>query len=284
MAEQQAFDPTQHLILLKGKQYLEVRYRIQWFRSDYPEGRIETEIHSYSEREAVIKASVTAMRDGVVMGFASDYGSETPQDFGDFLEKASTKAIGRALGALGYGTQFCDDHEFGADQGKVVDSPVYRPTPVNRQEQQYPQQVRPTVTSNTDEATERQVALIQSIARDQKITSQALAAKLEADFGADIYTLTKKQASSIIEELKAQPRTQTQGQTSGYANSGEPAPATQPQKNRIHMLWINAGLPTEEGSKHAAFREAMGYEWEAMTKKDASAFMDMIEAGQIPPF
>src|SRR5581483_1538041 len=34
--------------------------------------------------------------------------SETATDFGDFIEKAETKAIGRALNALGYGAQFTE--------------------------------------------------------------------------------------------------------------------------------------------------------------------------------
>ncbi|HKG29607.1 MAG TPA: hypothetical protein VKB01_10775, partial [Thermomicrobiales bacterium] len=39
---------------------------------------------------------------------ATGYGSETASDFPDFIEKAETKAIGRALNALGYGAQFGD--------------------------------------------------------------------------------------------------------------------------------------------------------------------------------
>ena len=57
-------------------------------------------------------------------GSATGWGSESSGDFRDYLEKAETKAIGRALAALGFGTQFCPDFEFGAAAGRVVDSPV----------------------------------------------------------------------------------------------------------------------------------------------------------------
>ncbi len=44
-------------------------------------------------------------------GRATGYGSEAQADFADYIEKAETKAIGRALAALGYGTQFALDFE-----------------------------------------------------------------------------------------------------------------------------------------------------------------------------
>ena len=53
---------------------------------------------------AIFKATVTLPTGGKATG----YGSETASDFPDFIEKAETKAIGRALNALGYGAQFGD--------------------------------------------------------------------------------------------------------------------------------------------------------------------------------
>src|SRR5262249_37755736 len=51
------------------------------------------------------------------------YGSESAKDFGDFAEKASTKSLGRALLALGYGTAFAPEMDEGE---RVVDAPVER--------------------------------------------------------------------------------------------------------------------------------------------------------------
>ena len=60
-------------------------------------------------------------------GSATGWGHETAGGFEDYLEKAETKALGRALAALGYGTQFCEDFESGAsdadDGGRACPNP-----------------------------------------------------------------------------------------------------------------------------------------------------------------
>jgi hypothetical protein len=125
MTEARAFDPSQHLSLISGNEYLEVKWRLVWFRAEHPNGQIDTEMISYQNNTAIFRATVrTVSEDGAVLGSATGHGMEDAQGFGDFLEKAETKAIGRALAALGFGTQFCQDHEFGAANGRVVDSPV----------------------------------------------------------------------------------------------------------------------------------------------------------------
>jgi hypothetical protein len=60
------------------------------------------------------------------------YGSESAKDFADYAEKASTKSLGRALLALGYGTAFASEMDEGA---RVVDSPVVRREPMQRDRQ-----------------------------------------------------------------------------------------------------------------------------------------------------
>src|SRR3954470_24146216 len=115
------FDPSKYLVNLNGRgEYLEVKWRLLWLRTEHPEATIETELVRLENHDAVFKARVSIPNGGSATG----YGSESAGDFRDFLEKAETKAIGRALAALGYGTQFCPDHEFGAAMGRVVDSPV----------------------------------------------------------------------------------------------------------------------------------------------------------------
>lgn len=140
MASNGGFDPAKHLTNLKGKDYLEVKWRLFWLRDDAPESQVRSEHVMINENIAVFHATVTRIVDGEVKGVGEGYGSETPRDFGDYIEKAETKAIGRALGALGYGTQFCDDHAFGADQGRVVDAPVERrnPPPAERRQNEPP--------------------------------------------------------------------------------------------------------------------------------------------------
>ena len=106
----QPFDPERYLVKLKGKDYLEVKWRLRWFRLENPNGLIKTELieHYPAEGLAVFRCQVYGQNGGEAWG----WGQETRADFTEYLEKAETKAIGRALGALGYGTQFTDDFDF----------------------------------------------------------------------------------------------------------------------------------------------------------------------------
>ncbi len=116
-----AFNPVEHLSKLQNKEYLEIKWRIAWFRDKYPQGSIETTLlHIDLEKQiAVFKATVKDTEGGIGEG----HGSETVKDFRDFIEKAETKAIGRALAVLGYGTQFAPEIEEGE---RIADSPVER--------------------------------------------------------------------------------------------------------------------------------------------------------------
>jgi len=71
---------------------------------------------------AVFKATVCDGKGGSATGTKT----ENAASFADYLEKAETGAIGRALVALGYGTQFTDDLD---EDERVVDSPVERKAP-----------------------------------------------------------------------------------------------------------------------------------------------------------
>jgi hypothetical protein len=102
------FDPQPHLIKLprkvKGRatghyttvydDYLEVKGRLCWFRDRYPHGVIET-----------------------------------AAEFADYCEWAETRALGRALAALGIGTQFVGQDLTEGDH--VADAPVRPPAATN---------------------------------------------------------------------------------------------------------------------------------------------------------
>ena len=112
------FNPNEHLMDLKGKQYLQVMWRLVWFRDEKPGWCIDTNMESLSDTHAVFSAKIM---DECGVQKASGYGSESLKDFRDFIEKAETKAIGRALAMLGYGTQFAPELDEGE---RIVDSPV----------------------------------------------------------------------------------------------------------------------------------------------------------------
>lgn len=118
------FDPNPHVMKLKGKDYLEVKWRLVWFRSDHPAESgwaIITEAQDVQDNSARFMARVVDPEGRTV---ATGTKTETKAGFGDFVEKSETGAIGRALALLGYGTQFCGEELDEAT--RIVDSPVDR--------------------------------------------------------------------------------------------------------------------------------------------------------------
>ena len=128
------FNPNEHIIQIKSDQavrdYLPVQWRLVWFRSLCPEGTIVTEIiHLDLDRDTeeeifvwnnekrrsekvvkhakglvIFKATVSDGKGAIATGIKM----EKAASFSDWLEKAETGAIGRALAGLGYGTQFTE--------------------------------------------------------------------------------------------------------------------------------------------------------------------------------
>jgi hypothetical protein len=141
------FNPNDHLIQLRSregaKDYLPVQWRLVWFREQCPQGTIMTEevvvdLDREVEEEAFVWNNQTRKSDKVMKhargyarfkaivtdgkgGSATGTKSENAASFPDYIEKAETGAIGRALAALGYGTQFAPEMD---EAHRIVDSPV----------------------------------------------------------------------------------------------------------------------------------------------------------------
>jgi hypothetical protein len=100
--------------------YLEVKWRLVWFREKSPHGTLSTAFHTldWAQGLAICQATVT---DGEG-GSATGTGTETRKGFEDFVEKAETRAIGRALAVLGIGTQFVGEEL--NELPHIVDAPV----------------------------------------------------------------------------------------------------------------------------------------------------------------
>ena len=138
------FDPTPYLRQLQvrgrggGADYLDVKWRLLWLRTEHPDAEIVTELVQHDPQMAIFKATVSVPTGGKATG----YGSETASDFPDFIEKAETKAIGRALNALGYGAQFGDfqrSEELGSERGAEPPgrqlAPAARPVALPRRDE-----------------------------------------------------------------------------------------------------------------------------------------------------
>lgn len=183
------FDPRGYLVRINGRgEYLEVKWRLVWLRSAHPDAQIATELVRGVDDYALFKATVVIPGGGMATG----WGSETAGDFRDFLEKAETKAIGRALAALGFGTQFCDDHNFGGSDNRVVDSPI--DPPVRRSGS--------SGTAQVVQATERQIRFMRAIADEAGLDDAELESWSQEMFGMAVGVLNRRDASALIEALQ----------------------------------------------------------------------------------
>lgn len=200
-----AFEPAKYLVNINGRgEYLEVKWRLLWLRTAHPDAVIETELVHLRDHEAIFKARVSIPGGGAATG----WGSETANDFRDFVEKAETKAIGRALAALGFGTQFCQDHEFGAADGRIVDTPVdINATRARRSASAAAgvggdQAPAAQAAGNTQRATERQVKFIYAIAREAGLDEAELGDWSQELYGMPVDELNRRDASALIEALQ----------------------------------------------------------------------------------
>ncbi len=191
------FNANDHLMQIKNRNgsadYLPVQWRLVWFREQCPEGSIETEmLHLELDRETeeegyawnnetrrsekVIKrANGLAVFRAVVKdgkgGIATGTKSEKAASFPDYIEKAETGSIGRALAALGYGTQFAPDLD---EQHRIVDAPVDRSTPATDGNGQKPlASVRSATVGSNSKAngTTVEEGATDAPATDQQLTS-----------------------------------------------------------------------------------------------------------------
>lgn len=110
------------LINLKGKAYMQVAHRLVWFVEENPQYRIETDIPVQTGDSATARVTIKVFDGtGNLVRQAQDWKTESKAHFTDFLEKAVTGAMGRALSQLGYGTAYALAD---LDEGeRIVDAP-----------------------------------------------------------------------------------------------------------------------------------------------------------------
>ncbi len=215
-----AFNPSDYFMTITRRQkqpdgsfvyvdnkYLQVRDRVLWFRHDHPTGQIVTEILSEPGVEpAVVQATVTFTGLDGEQARGTGLGQCDKARWSDWLEKAETKAIGRALAMIGYGTQFALELDEEEDDPLIVDAPVE-----SRKSRQASESTParsngsngPAMTNPGAPATDNQLRFIANLGKDLKLDSSGLdMASAELFGGVLIDSLTKGQASEFIEQLK----------------------------------------------------------------------------------
>lgn len=179
---QQPFDPNQYISKVKGRDYLEVKWRIHWMREEHPDAILETDLVSHESGRAIMSARVTFPNGASATG----WGSETIETSEAYIEKAETKAIGRALTALGYGTPVSAELEAASTPG---------------------QQREPQSQSNAYLATPPQRSHIQRLAKEINLDENSLNTLIQQHTGSNLATINKRQASGIIDLLESRRHT-----------------------------------------------------------------------------
>jgi hypothetical protein len=192
------FDISKYLMKIRTREgqqdYLKVAGRILALHNAYPDGgfAIELSVVELSDDRATFIATVR-LPNGTV---TQNAGSETRGDFNDFIEKAATKAIGRALASAGFGTEYAlADFDIGegeerkdSDMPRVVDAPV--PS-------------KPASTRPDNLATGKQIGLIRGLARENGLSEEDLNAWALRTHGVtSIWNLERAQASALIDLIK----------------------------------------------------------------------------------
>ena len=88
---------------IKGKPYVEVKTRVQWFRKNIENGCIETEIVHFDKESIMCKTKVHVNGALVATGMAHEDKNASAVNKTSFVECCETSSVGRALGMLGIG-------------------------------------------------------------------------------------------------------------------------------------------------------------------------------------
>jgi len=105
--------------------YLPVVARIAWFRREHPVWSIITKAIQLANKAVVMKATI---KDATGRIIATARKKETEIGFPDYIEKAETGAIGRALAMCGYGTLQAPEFD---EQDRLADTPIEKAKTVN---------------------------------------------------------------------------------------------------------------------------------------------------------
>ena len=90
---------------IKGKEYVEVKTRVQWFRKNIENGCIETDHVHFDGETIMCKTRIFIDGKLVATGLAHEEKNASTINKTSFVEICETSSVGRALGMLGVGIE-----------------------------------------------------------------------------------------------------------------------------------------------------------------------------------
>ncbi|MCL2775835.1 MAG: hypothetical protein FWD71_21185 [Oscillospiraceae bacterium] len=229
----EGFNPEQYVRDISDdgrnpRKYLEVKWRLLWFRMKYPHGKITTHIIDVKDKYAIIGAKVYVDKndppENFIASAVAQRWADAGKSFGNrFVEIAETGAIGRALGNAGFGSQFCCDKNE-SDESDIVDSPIESNFPAGQlSDGEIPDSDMPFELYRSD--TGNSIPMNSDNRQNDNITQMTLNSAVLAKpekLSAPVGVLVNK-PNSTVNSADTKPAIQDE--------SSEPTPETKPQQN-----------------------------------------------------
>lgn len=216
------FNPKEHLIKIRrfenGQEvfldYLEIKWRLVWFREEHPDWVIETSGDMYLDEKGkpfgYWASAVIKDEKGNIRTTAKAYSERGPNDKSpnpNFVERAETKAEGRALVKLGYGTQWALEYTEENEITEVADSPVQQGK--TEQDNELPANIEQVTLDENGETknvgpSEKQKKYIYVLLDKLGMTREQYKAILKTKWNVDSSKeMSQEQVSELINYLKS---------------------------------------------------------------------------------
>lgn len=195
--------------------YETVETRLAKFWEEYPNGRIHTNIYYYDENKVLFAAEIykdAADDKPVSTGYAEELRDASPVNRTSHVENAETSAIGRALANFKFQSKSAprpsreEMQKVVRQQGEPQPVATNHPTQRTREqmisdanERSHQMKERVSVTSIT--VTEAQLKLLNKLASEKSQDVVAFSSEVLNKTVEDIATLTKRDASTVINAL-----------------------------------------------------------------------------------
>ncbi len=128
------FQPEPHLERRDGQNYLPLKWRLTWLRTEQPQAQVWTRLVSHDNGLAVFRAKIKVPDGGVATGWGArsrggdgNDNSSSEVDL-SYIAEAENQALERALTVLGYGTEYAPDFDAPIENEGIALNVVTLPT------------------------------------------------------------------------------------------------------------------------------------------------------------